>query len=92
MLNGLWLSFFLVATVAAVASWLGGDPGVWAAMVESLRHYAGQRLDASRAMAEGLRARDAGQIRGALDLAQRAGQRVQPGGGAAQGGDAALGR
>jgi len=69
------------------------DPGApSAAMVESLRHYAGQRLDASRAMAEGLRARDAGQIRGALDLAQRAGQRVQPGGGAAQGGDAALGR
>ena len=36
MLNGLWLSFFLVATVAAVVSWWGGDPNVWAAMVESL--------------------------------------------------------
>ena len=36
MLNGLWLSFFAVAAVAAVARWLGGDPAVWAAMVESL--------------------------------------------------------
>ncbi|MDH4558962.1 hypothetical protein E8F11_27955 [Pseudomonas sp. BN417] len=36
MLNGLWLSFFLVAAVAAVGRWIGGDPGVWAAMVESL--------------------------------------------------------
>ena len=36
MLNGLWLSFFLVATLAAVMRWIGGDPGVWAAMVESL--------------------------------------------------------
>jgi spore maturation protein SpmA len=36
MLNGLWLSFFVIAAVAAVARWIGGDPGVWAAMVESL--------------------------------------------------------
>ncbi|GLZ86290.1 hypothetical protein Pres01_23410 [Metapseudomonas resinovorans] len=36
MLNGLWLSFFLVAAVAALGRWIGGDPGVWAAMVESL--------------------------------------------------------
>jgi len=36
MLNSLWLSFFLVATLAAVMRWIGGDPGVWAAMVESL--------------------------------------------------------
>ncbi|MCY1197950.1 hypothetical protein D9M71_259080 [compost metagenome] len=36
MLNGLWLSFFLVAAVAALVRWIGGDPGVWAAMVESL--------------------------------------------------------
>ncbi|MBO2930259.1 nucleoside recognition domain-containing protein [Metapseudomonas otitidis] len=36
MLNGLWLGFFLVAATAAVARWIGGDPGVWAAMVESL--------------------------------------------------------
>ncbi|MDA8481857.1 spore maturation protein [Pseudomonas resinovorans] len=36
MLNGLWLSFFLVAAVAALVRWIGGDPEVWAAMVESL--------------------------------------------------------
>lgn len=36
MLNGLWLGFFLMAATAAAARWIGGDPGVWAAMVESL--------------------------------------------------------
>ncbi|MBD9483422.1 spore maturation protein [Pseudomonas sp. PDM14] len=36
MLNGLWLSFFVIAAVAALVRWIGGDPGVWAAMVESL--------------------------------------------------------
>jgi spore maturation protein SpmA len=37
MLNGLWLSFFVVATVAALSRWLlGDDPTVFAAMVESL--------------------------------------------------------
>lgn len=37
MLNGLWLGFFLVAAVAALARWLlGGDPTVFAALVESL--------------------------------------------------------
>ncbi len=37
MLNGLWLSFFLVAAVAGVARWLvGGDAAVFAAMVEAL--------------------------------------------------------
>ena len=37
MLNGLWLGFFLVAAVAGLARWLvGGDPTVFAAMVESL--------------------------------------------------------
>jgi spore maturation protein SpmA/spore maturation protein SpmB len=36
MLNGLWLGFFAVAAVAALVRWIGGDPGVWAAMVESL--------------------------------------------------------
>ncbi|EQM69744.1 nucleoside recognition domain-containing protein [Pseudomonas tohonis] len=36
MLNGLWLGFFVVAATAALVRWLGGDPGVWAAMVESL--------------------------------------------------------
>ncbi|MDM0121399.1 nucleoside recognition domain-containing protein [Variovorax arabinosiphilus] len=37
MLNGLWLGFFLVAAVAGLVRWLvGGDPTVFAAMVESL--------------------------------------------------------
>jgi len=36
MLNGLWLSFFVVAALAALLRWIGGDPAVWAAMVESL--------------------------------------------------------
>ena len=36
MLNGLWLSFFIVASVAGLVRWVGGNPGVWAAMVESL--------------------------------------------------------
>lgn len=36
MLNGLWLGFFVVATLAALVRWIGGDVAVWAAMVESL--------------------------------------------------------
>lgn len=37
MLNGLWLSFFLVATVSAFTQWLvAGDAGVFAAIVESI--------------------------------------------------------
>lgn len=37
MLNGLWLGFFLVAAAAALGRWLiGGDAGVFAAVVESL--------------------------------------------------------
>lgn len=37
MLNGLWLSFFLLGAVAALARWLlGGDATVFGAMVESL--------------------------------------------------------
>ncbi|MBM7062575.1 spore maturation protein [Pseudomonas sp. UL073] len=37
MLNGLWLGFFLVASVAALGAWLvGGDATVFARMVESL--------------------------------------------------------
>ncbi|MGY4533485.1 spore maturation protein SpmA [Pseudomonas sp. TE3786] len=37
MLNGLWLSFFIVAAVAALGQWLvGGNALVFAAMVESL--------------------------------------------------------
>ena len=37
MLNGLWLSFFVVAAVAGLSRWLlGDDPTVFAAMVENL--------------------------------------------------------
>ncbi|MCB1653018.1 MAG: hypothetical protein KDI41_03430, partial [Pseudomonadales bacterium] len=37
MLNGLWLSFFVVATVSALVQWLvGGNAGIFAAMVESI--------------------------------------------------------
>jgi spore maturation protein SpmA len=37
MLNGLWLGFFLIAALAALARWLlGGDPAVFAALVQSL--------------------------------------------------------
>ncbi|MDR6854591.1 nucleoside recognition domain-containing protein [Variovorax guangxiensis] len=37
MLNGLWLGFFLAAALAAFSRWLiGGDPAVFAALVESL--------------------------------------------------------
>ncbi|MGG5288339.1 nucleoside recognition domain-containing protein [Pseudomonas shirazensis] len=37
MLNGLWLSFFLVAAISAMAQWLvGGNAGIFAAMVESI--------------------------------------------------------
>ncbi|OEC33111.1 Spore maturation protein SpmA [Pseudomonas cuatrocienegasensis] len=37
MLNGLWLSFFVVAAIAGFSRWLiGDDPGVFSAMVESL--------------------------------------------------------
>jgi len=37
MLNRLWLGFFLTAAVAALAQWLvGGNAGVFAAIVGSL--------------------------------------------------------
>ncbi|MBU1331900.1 MAG: spore maturation protein [Gammaproteobacteria bacterium] len=37
MLNGLWLSFFVVAAIAGFSRWLiGDDPAVFSAMVESL--------------------------------------------------------
>jgi spore maturation protein SpmA len=37
MLNGLWLGFFVVAAVSALAQWLvGGNSGIFAAMVESI--------------------------------------------------------
>ena len=49
------------------------------ATVEMLRHYAERRRDASRALAEGLRAHKPEQIRDALEMAQRARQLSQPG-------------
>ena len=37
MLNRLWLGFFLVATLSALARWgIGGDAGVFAAMIAAL--------------------------------------------------------
>ncbi|TDV59833.1 nucleoside recognition domain-containing protein [Pseudomonas sp. LP_7_YM] len=37
MLNGLWLGFFVVAAISALTQWLvGGNSGVFAAMVESI--------------------------------------------------------
>jgi rhomboid protease GluP len=48
-----------------------------AAAVEKLRRYAELRRDASRALADGLRAKDSARIRDALELARRAGQEVQ---------------
>lgn len=51
-----------------------------AAALETLRNYAETRRNASRALAEGLRAKDAHQIREAMDQARRAGQQLQQGG------------
>ena len=57
------------------------NPGLpSAAALENLRNYAEVRRNASRALSEGLRARDARQIREAMDQAQRAGQHLQRGG------------
>lgn len=36
MLNTLWLTFFLIAAISALVRWIGGDPAVFAAMVENL--------------------------------------------------------
>lgn len=37
MLNGLWLGFFIVAAVSALTQWLvGGNAGIFSAMVESI--------------------------------------------------------
>jgi len=61
-------------------SHLNLSPGLpSAATVASLRRYAEQRRDASRALAEGLRARDPEQIRDALEQARGAQQQVQQG-------------
>lgn len=49
-----------------------------AATVEILRHYAERRRDASRALAEGLRAHKPEQIRDALEMAKQAQQLSQP--------------
>ncbi|MBK7768230.1 MAG: rhomboid family intramembrane serine protease [Sulfuritalea sp.] len=53
-----------------------------AAALETLRNYAEVRRNASRALAEGLRAKDARQIREAMEQARRAGQPLQQGGSA----------
>ncbi|MEP7371398.1 MAG: rhomboid family intramembrane serine protease [Nitrosospira sp.] len=49
-----------------------------AATVEMLRHYAERRRDASRALAEGLRAHKPEQIRDALEMARQSRQLSQP--------------
>jgi len=49
-----------------------------AATVEVLRHYAERRMDASRALAEGLRAHKPEQIRDALEMARQSRQLAQP--------------
>ncbi|MGH8762061.1 MAG: rhomboid family intramembrane serine protease [Nitrosospira sp.] len=49
-----------------------------AATVEMLRHYAERRMDASRALAEGLRAHKPEQIREALEMVKRSRQIPQP--------------
>lgn len=51
--------------------------------VEMLRDYAERRMDASRALAEGLRAQKPEQIRDALEMAQQSRQMTQPGRGEA---------
>jgi hypothetical protein len=50
-----------------------------AATVEILRHYAERRRDASRALAEGLRAHKPAQIRDALEMEKQSRQLAQPG-------------
>jgi spore maturation protein SpmA len=45
MLNGLWLGFFVVAALAALVRWFGGDATVWASMVESLFTMAKTSVD-----------------------------------------------
>lgn len=45
MLNGLWLCFFLVGALAGFAQWFSGNPGIWAAIVESLFSMAKLSVD-----------------------------------------------
>ncbi len=60
-------------------SHLPPDPALpSAATVEMLRHYAERRMDASRALAEGLRAHKPEQIRDALEMARQSRQPAQP--------------
>jgi rhomboid protease GluP len=47
--------------------------------LELLRHYAGQRRDASRALADGLRAKDSAQIKDALEQVKKSQLRAAPG-------------
>jgi rhomboid protease GluP len=49
--------------------------------VDRLRQYAERRRDASRALAEGLRAHKPQQIRDALEMAEQAPRLIEPGGG-----------
>lgn len=49
-----------------------------ATTLETLRHYAERRRDASRALAEGLRAHKPEQIRDALEMARQSGQLARP--------------
>ena len=61
-------------------SHLSGNPALPSrTTVETLRRYAEQRRDASRSLAEGLRANDPAQIRDALELARRSQQLASPG-------------
>jgi rhomboid protease GluP len=50
-----------------------------ASKVDRLRQYAERRRDASRALAEGLRAHKPQQIRDALEMAERAPRLIEPG-------------
>jgi rhomboid protease GluP len=60
-------------------SHLPPDPALpSAATVEMLRHYAERRRDASRALAEGLRASEPALIRDALEMEKRSRQLTQP--------------
>lgn len=60
-------------------SHLPPDPALpSAATVEMLRHYAERRRDASRALAEGLRAHKPAQIRDALEMEKQSRQLTQP--------------
>ena len=49
MLNALWLGFFIIGAIAALAQWLvGGQSQVFASMVQALNEVARGRADAGR--------------------------------------------